>query len=233
MTKEKILVVDDEEHMRKYIKSALEAENMIVGTASGGNQAIEIIKSSKSDYDLVVLDVIMDDLDGFEVVKHLRNLHINIPIFLLSGKYEDHNKILGLGLGADDYITKPFSPAVLCAKIKAYIRRNNIQNAGKKDFIIVPPFKFDYSTYRIYKNDEEIPLSSKETMLMKFFLENTNQVFSKEQLYQNVWSSTIIDDKTIMVYIWHLRNKIEDDVKNPRYLKTVWGIGYRFVPENQ
>lgn len=226
MAKERILAVDDEEYMRSFIKKALEKENMIVSLAGSGSEAINIMKSSS--FDLVLLDVMMDDLDGFEVVKQLRNLGIDIPILLLSGKDEDYNKILGMGLGADDYITKPFSPAVLCAKIKAYIRRTKTSSEGKSSTIVRPPFKFNCSNYKLYKNDMEIPLSSKETMLIKFFLEKPDQVFTKEQLYQNVWENDVVDDKTIMVYICHLRNKIEENPQNPKYLKTVWGIGYKF-----
>lgn len=228
MAKEKILVVDDQEHMRKFIRRALESENMIVSLASGGNEAIEIINSSN--FDLIILDVVMDDLDGFEVVKRLRNLGINIPIFLLSGKDEDYNKILGLGLGADDYITKPFSTSVLCAKVKAHIRRNKATSSNSNN-IIVYPFNLDLNSYRLFKHDVEIHLSSKEIKLMNLFLKNPNQIFSKDQIYQNIWNNVIVDDRTIMVYIWHLRNKIEDDPRNPKYLKNVWGIGYKFSTE--
>ncbi len=227
MAKERILVVDDDADIRRLIKKALQAENMTVDLACGGNEALEIIKSS-DDFDLIILDVVMNDLDGFELVKLLRNSGVEIPIFLLSGRTEDYHKILGLGLGADDYITKPFSPAVLCAKIKAHIRRSKVKFAGKSDIIKAGPFKFDCNTYKVYNNGVEILLSPKETMLMKFFITNPNQVFTKEQLYQNVWGDIIIDDKTITVYIWHLRNKLEVDPKNPQYLKTVWGIGYNF-----
>jgi DNA-binding response OmpR family regulator len=226
MSKERILVVDDESDIRKMIKRALEMENMVVSLACGGNEAIATLKSSS--FDLIVLDVMMNDMDGFEVVKHLRNAGVDIPIFLLSGKDEDYNKILGLGLGADDYITKPFSPAVLCAKIKAQIRRCQAGWSDKNNIIMAGPFRFDCNTYKLYKNEIEIHLSSKEIVLMKFFLMNQNQVFTKEQLYQNVWGDIIVDDKTIMVYICHLRNKIEADPQNPKYIKTVWGIGYIF-----
>jgi DNA-binding response OmpR family regulator len=231
MAKEKILVVDDEAEMRRFIKKTLDAENMLVTLASGGNEAIQAAQSSA--FDLIVLDVILDDMDGFEVVKSLRNSGVDIPIFLISGKdEEDYHKILGLGLGADDYITKPFSPAVLGAKVKAQIRRNKTRVTGKNDIITAGPFKLDCSTYKLYKDNLEIHLSSKEIMLFKFFMTNPNQVFTKEQLYQRVWGDIIVDDQTIMVYIWHLRNKLEDEPQNPIYIKTVWGIGYTFSPDS-
>lgn len=230
MAKEKILVVDDEEHIRRLIKRTLETENMVVNLACSGHEAIEALQASE--FDLVVLDVIMNDMDGFEVVTQLRKAEVGIPIFLLSGKDEDYHKILGLGLGADDYITKPFSPAVLCAKIKAQIRRNKAKWVNKNDLITAGSFKFDCKAYKLYKNDIEVHLSSKELLLMKFFMSNPNQVFTKEQLYQNVWGDIIVDDRTIMVYIWHLRNKIEEEPQNPKFITTVWGIGYQFSVNN-
>ncbi len=231
MSKEKILVVDDEESIRKMIKKSLDRENMLVFQAGCGKKALEMIEQNS--FDLIVLDIMMEDIDGLEVIKKIRYQGINIPVLLLSGKNEDYDKILGFGIGADDYITKPFSPAVLCARVKAHIRRHKEIMASKEKAarIIVGPFNFNFNTYKCYKNNLEIPLSSKETMLIKFFMENPNQVFSKEQLYRNIWGETIIDDNSIMVYIRHLRTKIEDDPKNPKYIQTIWGIGYRFTVE--
>ncbi|MGE4283516.1 MAG: response regulator transcription factor [Clostridia bacterium] len=229
MSKERILVVDDERAIRKLITKCLNQENMLTYEASCGKEAFEML--SQNTFDLIILDIMIGDIDGFEVIKKIRNDKITVPILLLSGRSEDHDKILGLGIGADDYITKPFSPAVLCAHVKAHIRRNkelaDLQKIGS--ILSIGAFKFDFNTYKLFKNDIEIPLSSKEIMLIKFFLENPNRVFTKEQLYQNVWGDSIIDDNSIMVYIRHLRTKIEDDPKNPVHIQTVWGIGYKFL----
>ncbi len=229
MSKEKILIVDDEEYIRKVIIKSLQRENFLTFEATCGKEALELIKQNS--FDLIILDIMMEDMDGLEIIKIIRSEGVNIPILILSGRIEDYDKILGFGIGADDYITKPFSPAVLCARVKAHIRRNKelIDVKEKSTKLKADPFIFNLNTYKLFRNDEEIFLSSKETMLMKFFIEHPNQVFSKEQLYQNIWGDTIIDDNSIMVYIRHLRTKIEDDPKNPRYIQTVWGIGYKFT----
>lgn len=233
MTKENVLIVDDEAYIRRLIKKSLANEKYSIEEASSGIELLKIIQSKN--FDLIILDIMLDDIDGFELVKRIKNMGIKTPILLISGRKEDHDKILGLGVGADDYITKPFSPAVLCARVKAHIRRYkeflNFQSVNP-NLIITGPFKFDIKTYKLYKNENEIFLSFKETMLIKFLMEHPNQVFSKKQLYENIWNETIIDDNSIMVYIRHLRKKIEDNPKSPKYIVTVWGIGYKFVSED-
>lgn len=230
MSKEKILIVDDEASIRKLIKKSLSRENMTIYESENGEQTLELVK--KISFDLIILDVMMEDIDGLEVLKKIRSNGINIPILIVSGRNEDYDEILGFGIGADDYITKPFSPAVLCARVKAHLRRKNELVDKPKTTIDIGNLSFNLNTLKLYKNGTEIPLSSKETMLMKFFMENPNQVFSKEQLYRNIWGDTIIDDNSIMVYIRHLRIKIEDNPKQPSYIQTVWGIGYKFVDNN-
>ncbi len=230
MANERIFIVDDEAYIRRMIKKSLINENYIIEEASSGNEVINKIISSS--FDLIILDVMLQDTSGFELIREIKDLKIDVPILFVTGRKEDHDKILGLGLGADDYITKPFSPAVLCARVKAHIRRYKEFNKVKKSnlhLIVGGPFKFDLKTYKLYKDSREIDLSFKETMLIKFFMENPNQVFSKQQLYENVWNDTIIDDNSIMVYIRHLRKKIEDIPEKPKYIETVWGIGYKFV----
>jgi DNA-binding response OmpR family regulator len=225
MPNERILVVDDEKIIQKAILAAYKSENMVVTIASSGNEALTLLKNET--FDLIVLDILMPDIDGFEVVKAIRNSQIMTPIILLSGKTEEFNKVLGLGLGADDYITKPFSVALLISKSKALIRRSNIYSIPKTSNVSAGPFTFHSNTYRITKSGEELTLTAKELVLLKFLIEHPNQVFTKEQLYEQVWNHSVIDDNTIMVYIKRIRNKIEKDPKNPEYLKTVWGIGYQ------
>lgn len=230
MSKEKILIADDEEYIRKIIKKTLCRENMLIYEAKDGKEALEMV--TQTSFDLIILDIMIGDIDGLDIIKKIRNDGINIPIILISGrKMKDYDKILGFGIGADDYITKPFNPAVLCARVKAHLRRNKELTDLKQKItkILIGPFTFNLNTYKLYKNEQEIPLSSKETMMIKFFIENPNQVFSKEQLYQNIWGDTIINDNSIMVYINHLRTKIEDDPKKPLFIQTVWGIGYKFT----
>jgi len=231
MSKEKILIVDDEEYIRKLIKRSLINENYIFKEASSARETITHLENSI--FDLIILDVMLGDQDGFELIREIRFMGINTPVIFVSGRNEDYDKILGLGLGAVNYITKPFNPAILCAHVKAQIRSHR-QYAKTHNtlsqFIIEGPFKFDLKSYKLYKGGEFIDLSYKETLLFKFFIENPQQVFTKEQLYENVWDDIIINDNAVMVYIHQLRKKIEINTESPRHIITIWGIGYKFMP---
>ncbi len=226
MPGEHILVIDDEKIIHTAIKSAYKTENMEVTAVSGGKEALALLK--QKNYDLILLDILMPDMDGFEVVRILRSQQIHTPIIMLSGKSEEYNAVLGLGLGADDYITKPFSVALLISKSKALIRRNQVYSNKSEQKLIAGPFSYDPFNFHAYKNGEELSLTAKELSLFKYFLENPGRVFTKEQLYRQIWQDNVIDDNTIMVYIKRIRSKIEDTPKQPHYLKTVWGLGYQF-----
>lgn len=224
----KILLVDDDPAICKVIKKALKPENIELVTVSSGEEAQCIVNNHN--FDLIILDVMLGDTDGFQILKKLQTEGVEIPVIFLSGKQHEHDKILALGMGADDYITKPFSVYLLVAKIKAHLRRGDkikdSQSYSHK--IIKDPFVLDMDTYQVFKNEKEVFLSSKEIMLLRFFMENPNKVFSKDQLYEKVWNNSIVDDNTIMVYMRHLRKKLEDDPKAPKYFQTVWGVGYKF-----
>lgn len=227
MTPERVLIVDDDQSIRKIISKVLYSNDIEPTEVASGEEAIKLLRSS--DFDLIILDIMLGGIDGFDVIKEIRTNDINTPIMVLSGRSEEYDTVFGLELGADDYITKPFNPMTLGAKAKALIRRNKISSKSKQNFIVAPPFKYDLTTLKFYKNDEEIPLSYKEGTMMRLFLENVNQVFTKEQLYQQVWGDIIVDENSVMVYISYLRNKIEDNRKNPQYIRTIWGIGYKFT----
>lgn len=233
MNKAKVLIADDEDYIRKLVSTVLESENMLVFQAKNGNEALLMVK--QYNFDLIILDIVMGDINGYDIIRKIRSIGLNTPIFLISGKSEDYDKIIGFGIGADGYITKPFSPAVLCAQVKNHIRRYHelLESKEKSSKISVGPFVFNLKTFICQKGDEELILSSKESLLLKFFMEHPNQVFTKEQLYQNVWNDTVIDDNTIMVYIRHLRTKIEESPDKPKYIQTVWGIGYRFAIDEE
>lgn len=224
----KILVVEDEEPIRKLICKILSNEGFLVYQAENGTRALEMI--TKTNFNLIMLDIMMDDISGYDVARTIRKHDLQQPIIFLSGKKDDADIIQGLNTGADSYITKPFSPSVLCAQVKSQIKRHReiLRSDVPSNFIINGPFKFDINSYKFYKDEMEIKLSSKETKLIKFFMEHPNKVFSKEQLYQNVWHDNEIDENSIMVYIKYLRNKIEKVPSKPKYIKTVWGIGYEF-----
>ena len=228
MNEPHILIVDDDRSVRRTVLRVLQSEGMTAEEAGSGTEAIELV--STRNYDLILLDIIMEGMDGFQVVHQIRSLGITTPVFILSGRQADNDKIFALGIGADDYITKPFSPTVLCAKVKACLRRCAVTK--KEDHSIVAgPFYYKIDEMRLLKAGEEVPLSSKESFLMRYFLVNKNKVLTREQIYSNVWGNTVVDDNTIMVHIRRLRTKIEDDPNHPQYLRTVRGVGYQFCVE--
>lgn len=231
MNKDKILIVDDEASIRRLIRRSLANENYNIIEAGSGKLALDILENEI--FSLIILDVNLGDYDGFELIKDIKYRGITTPIIFVSGRNEDYDKILGLGLGANNYITKPFSPAILCAHVKSQLRivkEFSKVHTNASNCINQGPFKFDLNAYKLYKSEQFIDLSYKENAIFRFFMENPNQVFTKEQIYENIWCDTIIDDNAIMVYIYNLRQKIEDNPKVPKHIVTVWGIGYKFVP---
>lgn len=228
MNYNKILVVDDDPSIRRIICRILNSEGITTDEAAGGLEAIQKTEDTAS-YSLIILDLVMDDMNGFQVIHHLRAHGILTPLFVLSGRQAEADKVLALGIGADDYITKPFSTMEFSAKVKACLRRVSLSAVNSKNELCAGCFRYICDEMRLYKNGTELILSSKECLLMKYFLSNLNKIVTKEQIYQNVWNDIFINDNTIMVHIRHLRMKIEDDSKHPVYLKNVRGIGYQFV----
>ena len=227
MARFKILVVDDEKFVRRTIARVLESEGMTIVEAGDGIDTVRMAMAQE--FDLIILDIVMEGMDGFQVIHQLRSRGILTPVFILSGRQADNDKVFALGIGADDYITKPFSPSVLCTKVKACLRRMELSNqGGGNDVITAGPFCYLCDEMRLLKNGEEIALSSKESFLMRYFLTNQNKVLTKEQIYSSIWGNNVVDDNTIMVHIRRLRTKIEDDPNQPAYLKTVRGVGYQF-----
>lgn len=222
----KILIADDEEAVRRLISKILESEGMISFQAANGPDTLAMLQ--KQTFDLILLDVMMDGMDGFSVLREIRSAGITTPVIILSGRKEDCDKVFGLEIGADDYITKPFSPPVLTAKVKACLRRSRIDHRQVQGVLEAGPFQYLCDEMRLLKNGAEVTLSSRESMMMKYFLNNLNRVLTKEQIYRHIWGNQIVDDNTIMVHIRHLRMKIEDDPNCPVFLRTVRGIGYQF-----
>ncbi len=221
-----VLIVDDDQAVQTMLYKVIRSNGLDAEVASGGEQALELVGAKQ--YDLILLDVNMHGIDGFEVVQRLRSRGVKTPIIIVSGRQEDYDTLYGLDIGADDYVTKPFNPVVLGAKVKALIRRSKgVPNAGA--VLTAGPFRYNTSTLRFYKEDAEIILSSKENAMMKLFMDNVNRIFSKDMIYDLIWGEALIDENAIMVYINRLRQKIEDDPAKPRYIQTVRGLGYRFV----
>ncbi|MDH6365578.1 two-component system phosphate regulon response regulator OmpR [Enterococcus sp. PF1-24] len=236
MRNDKILVVDDDPAIRRLIWKSLQSTGVLIYQSDSIEKTLDI--TSRMDFDLFLLDISLEyENDGYHLAHLIREQNPIVPIIFISGKKSENDIITGLQTGADYYITKPFSPALLKAQVIATLDRGQtIKNQTiqpKSNELSAGDFRFDKNRYQLFKSDELIKLSSKETQLMQFFMENPNQVFSKEQIYSSVWDGGEIDANTIMVFINHLRNKIEDDPKNVRYLKTVWGIGYTFIPTGE
>ena len=220
-----VLIVDDDKAVQTMLYKVIRSNGLLADTASSGSDAMKL--ALERHYDLILLDINMYGMDGFEVIQRLRERGIKTPIIIVSGRQEDYDTLYGLDIGADDYVTKPFNPIVLGAKVKALIRRS--KGAVGANLITAGPFRYDTSTLRFYKNGQEIPLSSKENAIMKLFVDNVNRIFSKDMIYDLVWGEAIIDENAIMVYINRLRQKIEDDPSSPKFIQTVRGLGYRFV----
>ena len=225
--KDLVLIVDDDDAVQSVLYKVICSNGIEAKVVSSGEEALEMV--SRFAFDLILLDINMRGIDGFEVVQTLRRRGIKTPIIIVSGRKEDYDTLYGLDIGADDYITKPFNPIVLGAKVKAMIRRNQDKLSGSPSVITAGPFLYDTQTLRLYKHGEEIILSSKENAMMKLFLDNINRIFSKKMLYEMIWGETIVDDNAIMVYVNRLRQKIEDEPSKPQYIQTVRGLGYRFV----
>lgn len=229
MTKSNILVVEDEREIGILIKKYLEKEGYNITLAEDGLVALEKFNTEK--YDLVVTDIMMPNLDGVELCKKIRKIS-NVPIIFLTAKDEEVDKLIGLMLGADGYITKPFSINEVVARVKSMLRRYLELNLGKlpMDSFKIDNLEVDFTNSKVFKNGEEVQLRSKEFEILSLLIKSPDKVFSKSQIFASVWGDGHSgDDNTLMVHMRRLRTKIEDDSNNPKYIKTVWGLGYKFV----
>lgn len=223
-----ILLVEDDISIQEMVENYLIKEGFVVATASDGEDGL--VKFKKGSFDLVILDIMMPKLDGLEVVRLIREGSA-VPILMMSAKDTDVDKAIGLGLGADDYICKPFSMIELSARVKAGIRRSTKYSAPPKaedEIIQIGDLKIDTINFTAWKKGEVIKLTSKEFELLKLFSKNRNRVFSKAQIYNLIWNEEYFGDENVInVHMRRLREKIEDDPSNPEYIKTLWGIGYK------
>lgn len=226
-----ILVIDDEIPVLKAVKSVLSREQMKVTCAQSSKEAFALLKEQR--FDLILLDVIMPGQDGFSFLKEMREQELLTPVILLSGRDEDTSQVKGLGLGADDYMTKPFSKTVLVSKIRAIIRRTQQYTTSAPSIPATATcgsFTLRLGAQTVIRGEDEISLSAKEFSLLYYFVEHPETVLTKAELFTNVWKSDVTDDNTILVYIKRLRDKIEENPSKPQHLLTVWGKGYKFVP---
>jgi len=229
MSQELIHIIEDEMEIATLIQDYLEDEGFRVKISLDGQLGLDNYKSEQPD--LVILDLMLPKLDGFEVCRLIRK-ESDLPILILSSKNTDMDKVLALGIGADDYVTKPFSPIELVARVKAHLRRSIKQStaSGNNKILTFNNLKIDSSAYTVHVNDVSVNLTNKEFELLKLLAQNPNQVLTKDQIINAVWGNNYYgDDNTIPVHIRKIREKIEEDPSNPKFILTVWGVGYRFT----
>ncbi len=224
-----ILIIEDEESIADLEKDYLELSGFTVQTCGNGTDGLHMALTQ--DFDLVILDLMLPGMDGFEVCKKIREIK-NVPILMVSAKKDDIDKIHGLGLGADDYMTKPFSPSELVARVKAHMARyERLVGANQKtnDVIEIRGLKIDKTARRVWIDGVEKNFTTKEFDLLTFLAENPNHVYTKEELFREIWDMDSIGDiATVTVHIKKIREKIEYDTSKPQYIETIWGVGYRF-----
>ncbi len=225
----KILLIEDEISIAELERDYLELSGFAVEIAGDGTIGLE--RALKEDFDLFVLDLMLPGVDGFEICRRIRETK-NTPIIMVSAKKEDIDKIRGLGLGADDYVTKPFSPSEMVARVKAHLARyERLISSGvpANDLIEIRGLKIDKTARRVWVNGEEKNFTTKEFDLLAFLAQNPNHVYTKEELFSKIWDMESIGDiATVTVHIKKIREKIEFNTAKPQYIETIWGVGYRF-----
>ena len=225
----KILIIEDEESIAELEKDYLELSGFEVEIENSGDTGL--VRALKEAFDLFILDLMLPGVDGFEICKNIRQ-EKNTPILMVSAKKDDIDKIRGLGLGADDYITKPFSPSELVARVKAHLSRYDRligSSAQQNEIIEIRGLKIDKTARRVYINGVEKNFTTKEFDPLTFLAQNPNRVFTKDELFSNIWDMESIGDiATVTVHIKKIREKIEYDTSKPQYIETIWGVGYRF-----
>ncbi|HCW54383.1 MAG TPA: DNA-binding response regulator [Clostridium sp.] len=220
-----ILIAEDEKDIRELIALHMKKENYSIFEASNGEEALEIFKNEK--IDLILLDIMMPKVNGISVIQKVRETS-TIPIICITAMGNDCDKVLALGLGADDYLVKPISPIELSARVESNLRRCYKYSEKQEQVYEIGEIKIYTDTFEVYKNEKKIDLNPKEFKILKLLVSNIGKVFTKKQIYEEVWGDIYIgDSNNIMVHLSHLREKIEDDPKNPKYIKTIRGIGYK------
>ncbi len=223
-----ILICDDEKDIVNALKIYLNDPDYVIFEAHNGKEAVDTVR--ENDIHLVLLDIMMPVMDGIEAMSRIRQIS-NVPIILLTAKSEDADKVLGLNVGADDYITKPFSPLEVCARVKSQLRRYLSLGAGAKNnpvVLTIGGLELDYNARTVTLDGENISLTKKEFEILKLLMENPNRVFSPKEIYREVWQEDPMGaDNTVAVHIRHLREKTEIDPADPRYIKVVFGQGYK------
>lgn len=225
----KVLIIEDEVAIAELEKDYLELSGFDVEIENNGE--VGLARALSEEFHMYILDLMLPGIDGFEICKRIREVK-NTPILMVSAKKDDIDKIRGLGLGADDYITKPFSPSELVARVKAHLARYERligSNQQENDIVEIRGIRIDKTARRVWVNEEEKPFTTKEFDLLVFLAQNPNHVFTKEELFKEIWDMESIGDiATVTVHIKKIREKIEMNTAKPQYIETIWGVGYRF-----
>lgn len=230
--RKKVLVAEDEDVIRDFVVINLERAGYEVVEATDGQQAVDLFDASDGDFDIALLDIMMPKLDGFEVCKHIRGRSNHIGIIMLSAKTQEMDKVSGLMMGADDYVTKPFSPSELLARVDAIYRRVSMtkQESEPSSRVVSGDFVLNIKSRSLTKKGEPIDLTQVEFQLMEFFMKNPNVAMDRSEILKEVWGENYYGDvKIVDVNIRRLRMKIEDDPSSPRYILTIWGYGYKWA----
>ena len=225
----RILIIEDEMTIAELEKDYLELSGSEVEIETNGEHGLK--KVLEEDYNMVILDLMLPGMDGFEVCRQIRE-HKNLPVLMVSAKKDDIDKIRGLGMGADDYVTKPFSPSELVARVKAHLARYERligSGAMQNDIVEIRGIRIDKTARRVWINEEEKQFTTKEFDLLVFLAQNPNRVFTKDELFKEIWDMESVGDiATVTVHIKKIREKIEINTAKPQYIETIWGVGYRF-----
>lgn len=223
-----ILVLEDEEYIREFIVINLKRNGYTVIECATGQQALDTL-ATNSHISIAILDVMLPDIDGFTICKKIRETNTNMGIIMLTAKTQEIDKVTGLMSGADDYVSKPFSPAELMARVDALYRRVAPVEKVDKTELVYPPFRLNTKSRTLYKNEQPLELTQVEYAIIKYFMENVNTALSREDILNNVWGTDFFGElKIVDVNIRRLRKKIEDDPADPKYILTIWGFGYKW-----
>ena len=230
----KVIIIDDDKELCTLMKKCVEQENLTAIIANGGIEGLQMLEENKNICSLIILDIMMPDLDGFQVLQQVRQTS-NVPVLMLTAKSDEEDKVSGLRMGADDYLTKPFSINELMARVNSLIRRYTLLNptsSTETDCMVFQGMTIDNLNRLVFMNDVQVELTGKEFDLLSFLAANKGKVFTKKQIYTHVWEEEYaFDDSNIMSFISKLRKKIEPDPEHPFYILTVRGVGYRFNME--
>ena len=231
MAGKKVLVVDDEKLIVKGIRFSLEQDNMEVDCAYDGEEALQM--ASNKEYDIILLDVMLPKLTGFEVCQQIREFS-NVPVIMLTARSEDADKLMGFACGADDYVTKPFTPLELLARVNSHLRRYSKyltavsgEEQEKSHVYTIGGLELNEETVEVTVDGEAVKLTPMEFKIVQLLIKNPGRVFSADEIYERIWNEKAVNTDTIMVHVRNIREKIEIDPRNPKYLKVVWGVGYK------